>query len=113
MTKLKRIALAVGVFMGVFTFGHAWNVAEAKIAYLTIEQGKPKVTYHHRDSYTLDVYVPPCSPYDHPCYRDHPCYFYVPGYLGYPHFGFLRVYLPSQSHCPSWCSPPRFFHWFP
>ena len=62
------------------------------------KNGKVTVTYDYGDSYTLDVYVPPCSPCGHrcyrdqPCYRDHPCYFYVPGYLGYPHFGHLRLY---------------------
>ena len=99
MTRLKKIALTAGVLMVVSTFGHAWNVAEAKIAYLNVnKQGKVKVTYDYGDSYTLDVYVPPCSPYvppcspyAPPCYRDR-FYYYVPGYWGWPYSGFLPLY---------------------
>ncbi len=91
MTRLKKVALTTGVFMGVLIFGHASNVAEAKTAYLTMDtKGKVAVKYDHGDSFSLDVYVPPCSTCHHRHYGERLYYFSDPSNLGYPRF--LRLY---------------------
>jgi hypothetical protein len=91
MTRLKKVALTAGVFLGVLTFGHASNVADAKTAHLKMnETGRVAVKYDHGDGYSLDVYVPPCSTCHHRHYRERLYYFSDPSYLGYPRF--LRLY---------------------
>lgn len=94
MTRLKKLALTAGVFLGVFSCGQAWNAAEAKIAYVKLNaKGNAYVEkYDYGDNYTLNVYEPRVSVYGHREYRDEHFYFYVPGYLGYPHFGLMRLY---------------------
>jgi hypothetical protein len=94
MTRRKRWAMTAGVFLGVLILGHAWNAAQAKIAYLKVDKGGAvKVTYDHGDSYSLDVYVPPFSPYGRPWYWEYPCS-YGPGYVGYPYYGYPYFFHP-------------------
>ena len=85
MTRLKMFAFTAGLFVGILTFGHGSNVAEAKTAYLKMNtKGKVAVKYDHGDSYSLDVYVPPCSPCHRHYYAERLDYFSSPNYLGRP-----------------------------